>query len=407
MLIGKFWEAFFINCILLCHKPLNRVILKNLILILSFAPIIAFSQQTNEAFEFYAKYTGEYAFINNLEYKHLSAYLGNIDMIVNFNTEKAKLWKGGKFSVYILNDHGEQPSAKYIGELQLFSNIEAPERTKLYELWYEQTFIKNFSLKIGQQNINSEFAYSDCALNFINTSFGIMPSISFNIPISIFPNTALGARLHWTINDKWMIQGAVMSGNPGNETNNKYGINYEFHRSDGINVLGEAHYTLKVEDHQTGKYKLGFWYHSAKFVAMGDSTKEFKGNFGIYILADQMIYSEQDDSKQGLSMFIMSGISAKDQNLVHYSYDGGLCYTGLIKGRNDDVLGIGFTNATFNRELVKEKGIENSENALELVYLTKINEHFTLQPDFQYFINPGGVKNNSTFIALLRIGICF
>jgi porin len=385
-------------------KPLT---LKNLILVLAFVPLFAFSQQTRDAFEFYAKYTGDYAIINNPEYKHISVYLGNIDMIVNFNTENANLWKGGKFSAYILNDHGAQPSAEYLGELQLFSNIEAPERTKLYELWYEQRILKKFSLKIGQQNINSEFAYSDCALNFINTSFGIMPSISFNIPISIFPNTALGARLHWTINDKWMIQGAVMSGNPGNEANNKYGINYELKRSYGINVLGEAHYTLNVEEHQTGKYKLGFWYHSAKFVAMGDSTKEFKGNFGIYILADQIIYTEQDDPKQGLSIFIMSGISSKDQNLVHYSYDGGLCYTGLIKGRIEDVLGISFTNATFNRELVEEKGMENSENALELIYLTKINEHFTVQPDFQYFINPGGVKNNNAFIALLRLGIVF
>jgi porin len=381
--------------------------MRRFFLFLLLSPNQVFSQQDDKAFDLSAKYTGDYAVLNNNKYKHFSVYLGNIGMIINFNTENAQLWKGGILSLYIINDHGTQPSKKYTGDLQVFSNIEAPERTKLYELWYEQSFGEKFSIKVGQQNINSEFIYSDYGLNFINSSFGTMPSVACNFTLSMFPCTAFGARVIYNISEQWNIQGAVMDGDPEDEVTNKYGAKWDIKSEEGINILGELHYTLKSEDLQTGKYKIGYWHHTAKFKGVADTTKEYRGDFGIYLLADQMIFSEHSDQKQGLGAFFMFGISSKQQNTVNYGIGGGLCYTGLFKGHDKDVLGLGITNASINPDLVKANDIEKSENTIELVYVAKINDRFTLQPDIQYIINPSGTKNNNALIGLLRFGVVF
>jgi porin len=234
-----------------------------------------------------------------------------------------------------------------------------------------------------------------------------MPSIASNFPLSMFPNTAFGVRFIYDVNEKWHIQGAVLDGDPEDEVTNKYGVKWDMQNEEGINILGELHYTLKSEDLQTGKYKIGYCHHTAKFQGVADTTKEYKGDFGAYLLADQMIFSEQSDQKQGLGAFFMFGISSKQQNMVNYGIGGGLCYTGLFHGRDEDVLGLGITNATINPDLIKINDIEKSENTIELVYVAIISDRFTMQSDIQYIINPGGTKNNNALIGLLCFGVVF
>jgi porin len=381
--------------------------MKKCFLILLFYSTLAFSQKENKAFEFSAKYTGDYAVINNDSFKHFSVYMGNIDMIVNFNTEKAGLWKGGSFSAFIINDHGVQASQKYIGELQLFSNIEAPERTKLYELWYEQMFGKNFSIKIGQQNINAEFVTTDFGFNFINSSFGIMPVVSNNAPVSIFPNTTLGARLKLKINNNCNILAGIYDGRPGTELSDKYGLDWSIQPNDGIFSIGELQYITNLNQDLPGKYKIGIWDHTADFKECADTSQTCNGNYGIYFMADQMIFAEPGDNKQGLGAFLFSGIAPKKQNLVGFGAGGGLCYTGLIANRNEDILGLSLTNATLNAEIVEKNNLHHSENIIELTYFTKIGAHLSLQPNMQYIINPAGSVNNNTFVGLLRFALLF
>jgi porin len=381
--------------------------MRRIVFVVFMFPLLAMSQSNEKSLELSAKYTGDYAVLNNNDYKHFSVYLGNIDLTLNFNTEKAKLWKGGTLWVYVLNNHGDHPSEDYTGDIQVFSNIEAPQRTKLFELWYEQVFNDKLSIKLGQQNINSEFLCSENGANFINSSFGVIPSVSGNFPVSIFPNTTLGARVMYTFNSNWGAQVAVFDGEPGDEKTNKYGAKWMIGKHEGADVLAELHYNLKKGENKIGTYKVGYWYHSGNFADVNDTNKIYKGNYGVYLLADQLLLAEPDNDEQGLGAFITMGLASKYKNFISYGIGGGLCYTGLFNNRNEDVVGIAFTNATINNDFAKRNLISKSENTIELTYSLKVNNFVSLQPDFQYIINPGGAMDNNAFIALLRFGVEF
>jgi porin len=114
-----------------------------------------------------------------------TAYLGNIDLNFDFDTQALNLWKGGHFFVYLLNNHGNSLS-ELMGDFQVANNIEAESNTRLYELWYEHNF-SFWSVLVGQHDLNSTFAKTDTGFFFVNSSFGIQPDLSTNVPTSIFP----------------------------------------------------------------------------------------------------------------------------------------------------------------------------------------------------------------------------
>ena len=93
-----------------------------------------------------------------------SAYLGNIDLMFTFDTEKFGFWKNGRFFVYLLNNHGNSLS-DLIGDFQVVNNIEANSNSRLYEFWYEH-HLENIKITIGQHNLNSIFAITEAGLIF-------------------------------------------------------------------------------------------------------------------------------------------------------------------------------------------------------------------------------------------------
>ena len=143
------------------------------------------AQDSRDGFIFEGAYTLDLASNINGGIDQGFAYLGNIDLNVTFNTEKLGLWEGGQFYVYLLNNHGNSLSA-LMGDFQIANNIEAESNSRLYEFWYKHHF-KNATITLGQHDLNSVFAISNSAGFFINSSFGIQPDISANVPTSIFP----------------------------------------------------------------------------------------------------------------------------------------------------------------------------------------------------------------------------
>jgi len=373
-------------------KP-NLIVIIGIFLISNISIVTA--QETEKAFEFSAAYTGDFGrnFSGGLEQKN--AYLGNLDVTASLDTEKANLWKGGTFFVYLLNNHGTSLS-QYVGDLQGVDNIEADNHSRLYQFWYMQKFGK-FSITIGQHDLNSEFSTTQYGGSFINSSFGIQPDISANVPISIFPVATLGVILKYDVNDQFSILTAMYDGNPGDQDSNPNSMNWNLDKSNGALSILEFQYQLKNES-KPGTYKLGAWSHTADH------------HYGIYAIADQKIFNEKNDSDNGLGFFTQLGMSPHKGCDLDYYASFGLHYTGLFNGRNEDNLGLALGHASMSKYIgLQDQTIDlKGETVIELVYEAKINDYITLKPDLQYVINPGGasgVKNSLT--GILRTVIEF
>lgn len=376
-----------------CNKRTKKIISLIGILLISGNSIVhAQNNDAKEAIEFNTTVTGDFARNFSGGIQKDNAYLGNIDITATFSTEKAKLWKGGTFFAYFLNNHGNSLS-QHIGDLQGADNIEADAHSRLYQFWYKQE-LGDFSITVGQHDLNSEFCASEYGGSFINSSFGIQPDISANIPVSIFPVATLGAILKYQINNNIAVLGAIYDGDPGDQETNPNSVDIRWDKSEGTACIVEFQYLLEKEGAFYRSFKLGSWSHNIDH------------HYGVYAIIDQKLWSESIDKNQGLAFFSQLGGSPHNHGYIDSYYSLGLHYTGLIKGRDEDNLGLAIGNATLEKDFNRHHSNENLSNeiVMELTYSAKVNKFFSIQPDLQYVIKPGGSRNiDDAVVGILRI----
>ncbi len=302
------------------------------------------------------------------------------------------------FYINAANTHGAEPSQQLIGDVQALSNIEAGNHTYLQELWYKQQFNK-FVFTLGLQDLNVEFANSDYAQLYLNSSFGILPVISNNFNASIFPLTTMGLTFDWNFSDKTRWINAFYDGSPTNFDYNPYNLKWQFNSGEGLLIISEIQKFIKIKQ-LSGVYKAGVYFH---FHRKGGNviTPDSLTNHlvGIYSYIDQAVW-KKDHRNAGI--FVQLGYSPSSASTNNLYFGTGINYTGLFSAKGNDILGLACAHVIFTRNA-------ESETAIELTYHYQLNGHLFFQPDFQYIVNPSGTGEPlaNAFVANLRLGISF
>lgn len=355
---------------------------------------------TSGAFTFGASYIGDN--VNNLKggIKTGSAYLGMAHMTMDLDIHKIGLWSGGQFHVDAANTHGDTPSSDMLCDLQVASNIEAGNHTYIQELWYSQSFGR-VEFIAGLQDMNAQLASSECGSLYLNSSFGILPTISHNIAAPIFPLTTLGLTAVWQVSDNITVVGAVHDGAPTDFENNPYNLNWQFRTGDGILSVGELHYTTSLFK-LPGVYKMGVFSHN--HLVERSQNDNFPDSLntntsGFYAYIDQTLW-QHDERKLGT--FMQIGYSPSSSCITDRYMGFGLNFTGLFSSQASDVLGVAVAREHF-------QGSNKCETAVELTYQYQFTENIFIQPDLQYIIHPSGAEYQipDCLAAILRFGINF
>jgi porin len=357
---------------------------------------------------------------------HGAIYQGRLEMLINLDLEKALGWKGGVFHANAYQIQGRGVSTTHLGNnLLQTSNIEAARSTRLFDLWLQQDFFDGFlQVRAGQIAADDEFFISQYGANFVNATFGWPTILAANLPSGgpAYPLATPGARVKLAPTKELSFLAAAFNGDPagpgtGNpQLHNSNGTSFRI--GDGAFAIAEAAYALNQENDAKGlpaTYKLGAWYHTGQFSdqrfdSIGHSLADpastgiaamRQGNFGFYFVGDQMIWREPDTTDQGLGVFLRLGGNPSDRNLVSFYADGGINYKGLLPDRGDDVFGIGIA---FARIGDADRGfdgdargfgdsahlIRDHEMVVEVTYLVQLAPWWSLQPDAQYILHPGG-----------------
>jgi hypothetical protein len=144
-----------------------------------------------------------------------------------------------------------------------------------------------------------------------------------------------------------------------------------------------------------GNYRLYGWYAGYNHSKL-DSDRNFTGQkdkgWGIGVSADQQVTPM-------IGLFGRFAWNNDDVYVVGWEASGGVNLKGLIPGRDEDNLGLGFAALT--------PGDRYSENDpeyhLELYYRIAVTENLAFTPDVQYVWNPGGDSDNDgVFAGMLR-----
>jgi porin len=365
-----------------------------------------------------------------------ASYDGVTLMSVGLDTQRAFGWEGGTINVSAWNIRGRNIATDNLLSLQTPSGILAADTTRLWEVWYQQSFVDGrFDVKLGQQSIDQEFMTSQGSGLFLNTMMGwpMVPSADLYAGGPAYPLSSLGVRLRAQPgNGITALLGVFADNPPGGPFNDdgqlrgstRWGGNFNLRT--GALVVGEIQYALNQPgngDMATGAgtgglpgtYKLGFWYDSAPFpsqqldntgvplanpASTGIALMQWN-NFSLYAVADQMIWRPAEDSPRSISVFARVMGAPGDRNLINLSVNAGVTLKAPFQGRDDDTVGIGFGIAqvsggarAFDRDTAFFSGVaapvRTTETFIEVTYQFTVAPWWQLQPDFQYVFNPGG-----------------
>ncbi|MBR4157244.1 MAG: carbohydrate porin [Bacteroidales bacterium] len=320
-----------------------------------------------------AEYTGDFLY-NVGGLKNGGGYLGYAKMGMD-----ADLWNGASLYLGGGTTHGIVPTETLIGDYQVADNIEAGNYAFMEYLSLQQSFGR-FSIKIGLQDMNENFASLDAAGEYVNSSFGIHPALSSNMSVAIFPITGLGAEIHFDINDNWHLQAAAYDGKIPSFEDNPYNLNWNINKEEGALFIGEAQYIT-----ENGAYELGAFYHTAE------------KKYGIYANVEQEIWNAGSRSLKPFAQISYANGETICDNYLHLA--AGLNLESVFFKDNNDSMGLAFTSAFLSGK--------KTETAIELFYKYQITDNFMIKPDIQYIINPGGMDFtvDNALVGMLRFAV--
>ncbi len=325
-------------------------------------------------------------------------YLGQLNLILEFDLEGMGLWSGGKLFVRAEESHGNWATEHYAATFHTPSNLEAHDYTQVSEYWLEQTFAsEKLTIRLGKQEANAEF----CAMQFggelLLDAFGPTPVI----PMATFPVYGLGISVFLRPVDGFKLAGGVFD---GAGRGGQWGFSTAFDGMGGTFSILEAGLepAWSGGDGLRDNFRLGFWNHSANLEpGHGNplSTESFGSNYGVYVAIDKYLYAEpaaDGEDFQGLGAFATLGWTPAKRNEL-YRYIGlGLNYFGPFSGRDADIFSLGLAQTGVGHGLKKDLG-GSAETVLELGYTLQVSNNFSLHQVVQYFVNPVASGANTVF----------
>jgi porin len=383
---------------------------------------------------------------------------GLTTVTLEMDTGKAFGLAGGTLNASGLEYWGGNLSSDNLMVVQTLTDIDAPVGVRLWELWYQQKFTDTFDIKIGEQSLDEEFIISPTANSlFINgvSGFPALPAAELVAGGPAYPLAGLGVRGRARLTDSVTLLGGVFNGSPiprdspNTPRSNPHGVSFPL--DTGALAVGELQYAFgsgapgkaNVDGPLPGNYKIGAWYDSYKFVdlrtdiiglplasPLSNGTPAGRhGNFSLYGVADQMVWRSKDDANRTLNVFFRPMFTPyQDRNLVSASINAGLGLHAPLLGRDNDSFGVEMGTvwasrgaSGFDRQMQVfqpsvHTPIRGAETFLEATYQVQVLPSWQIQPDVQYFINPGmGIANpdaptqriRNEFVVGLRTNITF
>jgi len=313
--------------------------------------------------------------------------------------------KNTSFHAHFLKTAGSKPSENLIGDIQTVSNIEGKASRFFYELLIKYK-IKKFSITTGLHDLNSEFNVSETALNFINSSFGIFPIVSLNVPTSIFPITTFGTVISYNTKE-FDIAGGVYNLNYDFTENNDFRFDNNFYQK-GFFAISEFRYRWFNVAGKTAEIKAGGFYKK------GSQEKDFSSsfesvseeNYGLYLVGDFKL--KELNSNRDLLSFIQIGHAPTRKNLSSEYYGVGFSIISQEKKYFPSQIGIALAYVKIN-DLLGNKFINSGryESTIELTSKINFLNYIVFQPDIQYVISPSGGLYKNSLVVILRLVVNF
>ncbi|HVE41730.1 MAG TPA: carbohydrate porin [Planctomycetota bacterium] len=335
-----------------------------------------------------------------------------LDWVLDADLEKALGWTGGSARLNPMWLAGDGVAGD-VGDLTLVSNITGRGGVRIFEAWLQQSLVDDvLSLRAGILAADQEFILSGPGMLYFNSVFGGPVFLSPNLRWPIYPVGALGARLRANVAKGVYVQAAAYNGDPGSEDENRTGLRTRLSGAGGVFSIAEAGWS--TGETRRSSLKVGGFHHSGEFVEFSSGAVR-RGLSGGYVAGEQTLVRDLSPiggcRDGGVAIFLRSGIAQDDRAFVFFGLDAGVNLTGLLPGRPADILGLGVIYARISRDFAASQPDRprwGHETVFEATYKIALAPWWSLQPDVQYVVHPGGSTATPNAVVLgVRIDLLF
>ena len=292
-------------------------------------------------------------------------------------------------------------SDRHVGDAMVVSSIDGGRSLRVLEAWFDWGFEARGegSVLVGLYDLNSEFDTTESRGLFLNSAYGIgqeLAQTGRNGP-SIYPVTALAARVAWAPALPWLLEFAVVDGVPG-DPDGRHKSRWHLSRSEGALLIGE----ITAAAGPVAQLSLGHWRYTAEFAGVRPAPEDGRSRFerdnqGTYVTAEFRPRSEPEPGAPRWGAFVRAGEANQRVNAFERHVAAGLVAELPWPGVRGSRFGLAASEArvgTDYRARQKQVGTDLAryERNVELTWRVPAGGHLVLQPDVQYVMNPGAER---------------
>jgi porin len=377
-----------------------------------------------------------------------AGYLGTFEYTLNLDSQKLGLWPGAFLTAYAMSSYGtsvitDSGALIPVNTAGILPAVAVDEpTTALMKLTFAQFLAPWVGVVVGKFNAlegdNNAFAHD------YRTQFSNM-GLNFNLTAALAPVSAWGGALVFLPWQGALITASVVDPD-GSPTDN--GLAHLF--ENGVVVSSEGRFTIKPFG-LVGHQLVGFMWSNQERIALKqdpgntaelllfnrfprlanpgpilrrvidrffperatppEPLKTKEDTWAVYYNFDQYVWNPGSDPTRGIGVFFRAGVSDGKVNPIKYHFNVGISAKGIVPGRPDDTLGIGWSRVELSDDLIpalRERlgiGLER-EDAVELYYNFAVTEWLGVSLDLQ-IVDPavkktanssGEVKNVDTAV---------
>ncbi len=280
----------------------------------------------------------------------------------------------------------------------------------LGEIYLQEKFLhRDLTVAAGRLGASYTFASLPIFSNYVSGAIDSTPESLVANDLSFVgppPGLEWGAQAIYNVTSTVQVTAGIFNTNANSANNGNVFVLQQ--KNKGALVTAQLSYLYNQSSNDNGmpgQYTVGFFEDNDAFAILPMRNLSSKGNSGVFILGQQMVYRpEGPGTMEGFTIWAAGTYSAKQLVSSMPLFGGAGCsYAGLFPQRKKDILSVAWIYGKTSALIPAA----TAAKMLEVNYQWVPAPYITVIPDFQYIWRPMGTSGPGSAVFGLQVNVTF